>query len=81
MTQTKDILDEIYAVKPATARYLSIALLTKLMNSRKEVKSADTTDAKLDALSDMLLHASYLDVLSIAIDQNDATLIKRVRRK
>jgi hypothetical protein len=79
MTHTKDMLDEIYSVKPATARYLSLALLTKLLNSRKEVKSAETTEDKLDALSDMILHASYLDVLSIAIDQNDARLIKKVK--
>lgn len=79
--KNQDELDEVYSVKPTTARYLSLALLTKLLNSRKEVQSAETTEDKLDALSDMLLHASYLDVLSIAINQNDPRLIKKVRPK
>ena len=80
MTFQREDLKEIYSVKPTTARVLSLALITKCLNARKAVKAAETNEEKCDALSDMILNNAYLLLLSIAIDQNDATLIKKIKR-
>ena len=75
-----DQLDEI-AIKPSTARMFAIALISRVISRKKAVQSTDDTNAKLNALADLTADAAYLSALSVAIDQNDPTIMRKLKLK
>jgi hypothetical protein len=75
-----DDLNEL-KVKPRTARVFSLFLLTRILNKRKQLKTEEDISKKLDYIADMLLEVSYFSTLMIAIDNNDPTLLQKVRKR
>ena len=73
-------LDEI-AIKPSTARIFAIALISRVISRKKAVQSTDDTNAKLNALADLTADAAYLSALSVAIDQNDPSILRKLKIK
>lgn len=69
------------AIKPQTARFVALALLTKIIRDKKKVATADTTDRKIDALSDMIVDGAYLSALAVAVEQGDGLILRRLRLK
>lgn len=73
-------LDEA-AIKPQTARIFAFALLSRVLSHRQAVKNASDTEAKLDALSDLVADVAYVALLQIATDQNDPNLLRKLPRR
>ena len=59
----------------------AVFLTTRAHAHRNKVKNATNTNAKLDALADLMTTIAHLNTLSIATDLNDKTLLKGTRRK
>ena len=59
----------------------AVLLTTRAHAHRNRVKNATNTNAKLDALADLMTTNAHLTTLSIATDLNDRTLLKGTRRK
>jgi hypothetical protein len=73
-------LDEI-AIKSSTARMFALGLIRRVISRKKAVQSTDDTNAKLNALADLTADAAYLSALSVAIDQNDPTIMRKLKIK
>ena len=84
-TQEEDIetqlLTEIRGIKSSTARLAALALVASLQERRKRVKQADTTESKLDAMSDLVVLGGYISALSVAIDNDDKKLLSKIRMR
>lgn len=82
-TQEEDIetqlLTEIRGIKSSTARMVALALVASLGKRRERVKQADTTEDKLDAMSDLIVLSGYIGALSVAIDNDDKKLLGKIR--
>ena len=59
----------------------AVLLTSRAHAHRNRVKNATNTNAKLDALADLMTTVAHLNTLSIATDLNDKTLLKGTRRK
>jgi hypothetical protein len=68
------------ALKPSTARSFALVLTARMVEHRKRVKSATDANEKIDHLSDLVSDAAYMSLLSIAVDQNDPSLMRKIRR-
>jgi hypothetical protein len=75
-----DDINEV-SIKPNTARLFSYALLTRAHNHRNAVRSSDDTNAKLNALADLMTDAVYLSLVSIATDQSDPMILRKIPRR
>ena len=69
------------AIKPKTARILSLAVLARILGRKKAVITATDTNEKLNNLAELVADSAYLSLINIAIDQNDFTIIRKVPRK
>ena len=69
------------AIRPTTARAISVALIARILNQRKDVQSAPDLETKIDRVADLIASTSYLSILQIATDQNDINLIRRIPRR
>ena len=76
---TEREINEI-ALKPSTARAIALMVTARMIEHRKWVKSATDTNEKIDHLSDLVSDAAYMSLLSIAVDQNDPNLLRKIRR-
>ena len=76
---TEREINEI-ALKPSTARAIALMVTARMIEHRKRVKAATDTNEKIDHLSDLVSDAAYMSLLSIAVDQNDPNLIRKIRR-
>jgi hypothetical protein len=74
-----DQINEI-ALKPSTARAVALMVTARMVEHRKRVKSATDTNEKIDHLSDLVSDAVSMSLLSIAVDQNDPGLLRKIRR-
>ena len=74
-----ETLNEI-SLKPSTARAFALMLTARMLQHRKNVRSATDTNDKLDHLSDLISDAAYMSLLSVAVEQNDASLMRKIRR-
>ena len=68
------------ALKPSTARSFALMLTARMIEHRKRVKAATDIGEKIDHLSDLISDAAYMSLLSIAVDQNDPNLLRKIRR-
>jgi hypothetical protein len=68
------------ALKPSTARAIALMVTARMIEHRKWVKSATDTNEKIDHLTDLVSDAAYMSLLSIAVDQNDPNLLRKIRR-
>jgi hypothetical protein len=59
----------------------ALVLTARALSHRNAVKNAADTNAKLDALADLITTNSYLSTLSIATDLNDRSLLRGKRPK
>ena len=73
------LLTEIRGIKSSTARMVALALVASLGKRRERVKQADTTEDKLDAMSDLIVLSGYIGALSVAIDNDDKKLLGKIR--
>jgi hypothetical protein len=55
---------------------VALVLTARALSHRNAVKSATDTNAKLDALADLITTNSYLSTLSIATELNDRSLLR-----
>lgn len=69
------------AIKPQTARVLSYALLSRVLSSKSRIESERDVSKKIDLLAELQTNNAYLAILQIAIDQNDPTLLRKIRRR
>ena len=56
------------------------ALTVRASGQRSKVKSASGTNAKIDALADLMLTTAHLQTLSIATDLNDRSILRKGRK-
>jgi hypothetical protein len=68
------------ALKPTTARTIALMLTARMIEHRKRVRGATDTSEKIVHLSDQVSDAAYMSLLSIAVDQNDPNLLRKIRR-
>jgi hypothetical protein len=75
----EDQINEI-ALRPSTSRAFALMLTARMLQHRKNVRNATDLNDKLDHLSDLVSDAAYMSLLSIAVDQNDPSLMRKIRR-
>ena len=73
-------LDEAIARK-GWVKVVAVTLTARAQSHRNRVRNASDTNAKLDALADLVTTTAYLQTLSIATDLDDRTLLKGTNRK
>ena len=67
-------------IKPSTARIAAIALVGRMMKLRENVKRAEGTDAKLDALADLTTQTGFLSLVALAVDTDDERIMRLWRK-
>lgn len=75
-----ETIDEL-AIKPNTARLFAIALISNVLKTRDKVQQKDDIDSKINELSVLMTQVAYMLLLTIATDQNDPTLLRKIRRR
>jgi hypothetical protein len=73
-------LAEAIGLNKSTARSLGLVIITKTIAKAKAVRQAQSLEEKIDRLSDLVLSASYISVLALSMDQNDASLVRKIVR-
>ena len=75
-----ETINEI-AIKPNTARLFAIALISNVLKTRDKVQQSDKIESKINELSVLMTQVAYMLLLTIATDQNDPTLLRKIRRR
>ena len=74
------VLDEAKLTRSSWAKSAAIILQARILNQVSRVKSAKSTDEKLDRLAEAMKTHSYLSTLAIATDLNDKSILKGKRK-
>tara|TARA_R110002074_G_scaffold361031_1_gene534021 strand:- start:85 stop:417 length:333 start_codon:yes stop_codon:yes gene_type:complete len=69
------------SIKPNTARIIAITLISRLHTIRNKIKSEKNISNKINNLTDLIAQVAYLEMLSIATDQNDPNLLRKIPKK
>jgi hypothetical protein len=70
---------QVNQIMAKMTRFLEVS--SRVISRKKAVQSTDDTKAKLNALADLTADAAYLSALSVAIDQNDPTIMRKLKIK
>lgn len=78
---TTDPQDLNEIIKPNTARIIALAVLSKAVSHQKQTKNAESAEEKLNKITDLVMSIAYLNILQIATDTNDLTLMRKIIKK
>tara|TARA_B100000315_G_C14567351_1_gene583652 strand:+ start:11 stop:277 length:267 start_codon:yes stop_codon:yes gene_type:complete len=79
MTGERMDLDEAIA-RRGWVKIAAGALTARAHAQRSRVKTTSGTDAKIDALADLMLTTVHLQTLSIATDLNDRSILRKGKK-
>jgi hypothetical protein len=68
------------SIKPQIARVISYAILASVISRQNAIQRESDINKKLNLLAEQNRYNAYLSILQIAIDQNDPTLLRKIRR-